>query len=101
MVGLLRFQISRAIFLTGAMLLAAIAVAHAQTPEQVFVTAASSQPMSAWFVVPAAIIGLLIVICVCAKFIRNDPCIDAQMRGEAGDGPMTPLPGADGHIHFH
>ncbi|MFZ1989625.1 MAG: hypothetical protein WAW96_07610 [Alphaproteobacteria bacterium] len=101
MVGLLRFQLSRALFLTGAVLLAAIAAAHAQTPEEVFGSAAPSHPLSAWFVVPTAIIGLLAIICLCAKFIRNDPRADAQIRAEAGDGPMTPFPGADGHIHFH
>ncbi|HXZ67077.1 MAG TPA: hypothetical protein VEH07_00655 [Alphaproteobacteria bacterium] len=106
MVGLLKFQLSRAILLAGVILLAgavllAASAAWATTPDQVFASAASWHPMSAWIAVPAAIIGLIVIICLCAKFIRNDPYAEAQMRGEAGDGPMTPLPGADGHIHFH
>ena len=101
MVGLLKFQLSRAILLAGAILLGAVAACWATTPDQVFASAAASHPMSAWIAVPAAIIGLIIAIVLCAKFVRNNPEIEAQMRAEAGDKPITPVPGADGHIHFH
>ena len=101
MVGLLKFQLHRAILLAGALLLAASAACWAKTPAQVFASAASSHPMSAWIAVPAAIIGLIVVIALCAKFVRNDPEIEAQMRAEAGDKTVTPIPGHDGHIHFH
>ena len=101
MVGLLKFQLSRAILLAGAVLFAAGAACWATTPDQVFASAAAWHPMSAWIVVPAAIIGLLVIIGLCAKFVRNNPEIEAQMRAEGGDRPITPVPGADGHIHFH
>lgn len=105
MAGLLRIQFSiqfsRAIFLAAAILLAAIAAGHAQTPEQVFALGASSHPISAWIVVPIALMAMTALIVLCARFIRNNPATDAEMRGEAGDRPITPIPGSDGHIHFH
>ena len=102
MVGLLRIQLSRAVFLAGAILLAAIAVGRAQTPQEVFANDAGSHPMSAWIVVPVALILMTALICLCARFVRRNDYIDAQMRDEAGDRPVTPIPDGDGHIHhFH
>jgi len=96
MVGLLNFQISRALFLALAIVLVASAACWAGTPGSI-----GSHPMSALIAVPAAIVGLLLLIGLCAKFVHNDPHIEAQMRAEAGDRSVTPVPGHDGHIHFH
>lgn len=101
MVGLLRIQLSRTVLLAGALLLAVVAAGHAQTPEQVFETAASWHPISAWIVVPIALIAMFGLICLCARLVRNNPYADAAMRDEAGDRPITPIPDGSGHIHFH
>ncbi len=90
MVSLLRMQLSRAIFLAGAILLAAIAAGHAQTPQEVFANAAAWHPMSAWIVVPIAFILMSALIWVCSRFIRNNPEIEAQMRLESGDRSVIP-----------
>jgi hypothetical protein len=101
MVGLLKFQLYRAAALAGIILLSAGVACWAQTPEEVFANASASHPMSAWIAVPIGIGVLIAIIALCAKFVRNDPCADAAMRGEAGDRPITPIPDGTGHIHFH
>jgi hypothetical protein len=71
----------------------------ALVPAQVL-AADRSQPVPGWIVVPIVFVAFVVLIYALSRVVHRDPCLDRTMREEAGDKPLTPVPG-DGGFGLH